>query len=78
MKLHSGVKAPPFLTSVLHGCEWSASRSFRFTPGEIATHTHCIRGWVDPRACIDSAEKRKIACFFLESNLVSLAFQPVA
>jgi hypothetical protein len=24
-----------FVTSALHGCEWSASRSCRFTPGEI-------------------------------------------
>jgi hypothetical protein len=31
---------PPFLSSVLHVGECSASRSGRFTPG-----THWIRGW---------------------------------
>jgi hypothetical protein len=31
----SGGIAPPFLTSVLDGGEWSTSRHRRFTPGEI-------------------------------------------
>jgi hypothetical protein len=30
--LKGGSVAPPFLTSALHGCEWSASRPCRFTP----------------------------------------------
>jgi hypothetical protein len=34
--------------------EWSASCPGRFTPGERASGTHWIRGWVDPRADLDS------------------------
>jgi hypothetical protein len=44
--------APPFLTSVLDGGEWLASRPSRFTPG-----THLIREWVGPRAGLDVMEK---------------------
>jgi hypothetical protein len=47
-----------FLTSALVEREWSASRPGRFTPGEIALGTHCIGGWVDPRAGLDDVEKR--------------------
>jgi hypothetical protein len=47
------------LNSVLAGGEWSASRLGRFTPGERATGTHWIGGWVDPRAGLDDVEKRK-------------------
>jgi hypothetical protein len=43
-----------FLTSALVGCEWSASRPGRFTPG-----THLIGGWVDPRVGLYDVEKRK-------------------
>jgi hypothetical protein len=43
-----------FLTSVLVGGEWSASRLSRFTPG-----TRCIGGWVEPRAGLNDVEKRK-------------------
>jgi hypothetical protein len=46
-----------FLTSVLVGGEWSASRPCRFTPGERVRGTHCIGGWVDPRASLDDVEK---------------------
>jgi hypothetical protein len=46
-----------FLTSALAGGEWSASRSCRFTPGESATGTHWIGGWVGRRAGMD-VEKR--------------------
>jgi hypothetical protein len=42
----SGGIALPFLTSVLDGGEWSASCLGRFTPGEIAAHTHWIGVWV--------------------------------
>jgi hypothetical protein len=38
------------LTSVLAGGEWSASRPYRFTPGERAPLTHWTGGYVDPRA----------------------------
>jgi hypothetical protein len=49
-----------FLTSALAGGEWSASRPGRFTPGERGPGTHCIGGWVDPRAGLDDVEKREI------------------
>jgi hypothetical protein len=44
--LHGGVKsiAPPFLTLVLDGSWWSASRSCCFTPEETAHGTHLIGG----------------------------------
>jgi hypothetical protein len=48
-----------FLVSAIAGCEWSASSPCRFTPGERAPGTHWIGGWVDPRAGLDNAEKRK-------------------
>jgi hypothetical protein len=49
-----------FLTSAVAGGEWSASRPGRFTPGERASGTHWIGGWVDlPRAGLDTAKKRK-------------------
>jgi hypothetical protein len=48
-----------FLTSALAGDEWSASRPCRFTPGEIASGTHWMGGWVKPRAGLDDLEKRK-------------------
>jgi hypothetical protein len=31
----TGLTGPPFLTSTLDGSDWSASRSGRFTSGEI-------------------------------------------
>jgi hypothetical protein len=68
----SGSIAPPFLTSVLHRDEWSASRPCRFTPMEIAPGTHLIGGWVNRRISLHSVEKRQILpC--RESNLGSLA-----
>jgi hypothetical protein len=48
-----------FLTSTLAGGEWSASRPYRFTPGERALGTQWIGGWVDPRAGLDDVENRK-------------------
>jgi hypothetical protein len=56
----SGGVAPPFLTLVLDGGEWSASRPGRFTPEESAPGTHWIGGWVGPRVRLDSMEKRQI------------------
>jgi hypothetical protein len=47
------------LTSALVGGDWSASRPGHFTPGERASRTHRIRGWVDPTAGLDDVEKRK-------------------
>jgi hypothetical protein len=53
------VKIHVFLTSVLVGGEWSASRPCLFTPEERAPDTHWIKGWVGPRAGLDEVEKRK-------------------
>jgi hypothetical protein len=55
----SGSIAPPFFNSELDGGKLSASRSSRFTPGEGATGTNCIGGWVGPKASLDFVEKRK-------------------
>jgi hypothetical protein len=50
--------------------EWSASRPGpRFTPGERTPCTHCTRGWVDPRAGLDTEARGKILCLFRGSNL---------
>jgi hypothetical protein len=46
-----------FLSSVLAGGEWSASRPGRFTLGENADGTHWIGSWVDPRAGLGDVEK---------------------
>jgi hypothetical protein len=51
------VQLHAFLTSALDRGEWSASRSGRFTPGERASVTHWIGGWVDPRAGLDDVER---------------------
>jgi hypothetical protein len=61
MKMYGGVevKIHVFLTSALAAGEWSASRSCRYTPGEIAPGTHWIGGWVGPRAGLDDVETRK-------------------
>jgi hypothetical protein len=40
----SGGKAPPFLTSALDGGERSASRPYRFIPGERTPGTYWIGG----------------------------------
>jgi hypothetical protein len=49
-----------FLTSALVGCEWSASRPGRFTPGEKAPGANWIGGCVGPRTGLDNVERRKI------------------
>jgi hypothetical protein len=41
--------APPILTSILRGGEWSASRPGHFTPEETVLSTHLMGGWVDPK-----------------------------
>jgi hypothetical protein len=48
-----------FLTSALVGGELSASRPGRFTPGERASCTHWIGGWVGPGTGLDDVERRK-------------------
>jgi hypothetical protein len=66
------------LTSALDGGEWSASRPARFTPGETAPDTHCIGGWVGPRAVLDAVVKRKIPIPRRESNARTPIVQPLA
>jgi hypothetical protein len=51
--------------------EWSASRPYRFTPGEVAPNTSWIGGWVGLRVDLDDVEKRK----FL--TLLGLEIQPL-
>jgi hypothetical protein len=53
------VQTRVFLTSVLVGSEWLASRPCRFTPGERAHVTRCIGDWVGLRAGLDDMEKWK-------------------
>jgi hypothetical protein len=55
----SGGIAPTFLTSALHGDEWSVSRPCLFTLGETAPDTHWIGGWVNPRVGLDDVEKKE-------------------
>jgi hypothetical protein len=63
--------APPFLNSSLDGGEWLAWRPILFT-----SSTHCIRGWMGPRAGLDAMENRKISHLCLESNPHSLIHSP--
>jgi hypothetical protein len=48
-----------FLTSALDGGERLASRPGRFTHRERTPCTHCIGGWMGPRAGLDAVAKRK-------------------
>jgi hypothetical protein len=60
-----GVEALLFLTSVLDGGEWSASRPF--TSWDMAPGTHCIGGLVGLISGLDAVEK-KIFCPCREQN----------
>jgi hypothetical protein len=62
-----GSTASPFLTSALHGSQWSASRRCRFTPEEIAPGTHLIGSLEGPRAGLGAVE-RKIILYCQGSN----------
>jgi hypothetical protein len=53
-----------FLTSALEGGEWSASGPSRVLPPS----THCIGGWVGPRASLDAEVRGKILCLSRGSN----------
>jgi hypothetical protein len=61
MKAYGGVDVQIhiFLTSVVAGGEWSASRPGRCTSGERAACTHWVGGSVGPKAGVDDVEKRK-------------------
>jgi hypothetical protein len=73
----NGDIASPFLTSVLGGGEWSASRPGHFISPERATVTHWIGDWVGLGAGLDAMEK-KIAVPCRETNLEFLVAQLVA
>jgi hypothetical protein len=47
-------------TSALDGCEFSVSGPAPLNPGEVATSTHWIGGWVFLGAGLEAVEKRKI------------------
>jgi hypothetical protein len=64
-----------FFTSALVGGEWSASRPSRFIPGERASGTHWIGGWVGSRAGLDDMEK---LIPYRESNSDFSVVEPVA
>jgi hypothetical protein len=51
MKTYRGTEntAPPFITLVLVGGEWSVSRPCRFTPGKESPVPIVKGGWVGPR-----------------------------
>jgi hypothetical protein len=66
------------LTSALDGGEWSSLRPGSFTPWERAPGTHCIGGWVGPRAVLDAVVKRKFPSSHRESNPRTRIVQPVA
>jgi hypothetical protein len=51
----------PFSTSVLDDDEWSSSRYDHFTTEEWAPGIHRIGCWVDPRADLNTIEKRKMS-----------------
>jgi hypothetical protein len=58
----------PRTDSALDGGEWSVSRPGRFTPRERAPGTHCIGGWMGPRAGLDAVVRRKIRNPYQDSN----------
>jgi len=62
-----------FLTPVLDGGEWSASRLGCFQPGGIAPRTH----WMGLRTVPDTLEKIKHILPLPESNTNSSVVQPV-
>jgi len=55
------------MTSAVDGDELSASRPGRFTPRKRAPRTHCIGGWVGPKAGLELV-KRKIPSLCRNSN----------
>jgi hypothetical protein len=49
-----------FTTSALDGVSGQHHARPRFTPGERTPGTHCTRGWVGPRAGLDTEARGKI------------------
>jgi hypothetical protein len=77
MKMSGGVDVQIhiFLTSALVGGEWSTSHPGCFTPKQRAPGTHCIGGWVGPRAGVDDVEK---FVAYPDANSYPSVIQPVA
>jgi hypothetical protein len=69
--------APPFLTSALDEGKWSALCPSYFNSRGTAPTTHCMGGWVGPRAGLDATQKGKISCPCQESNVDSSVVQPL-
>jgi hypothetical protein len=61
--MRSGGIAPPLLTSILDGVEWSASR-----PGRGKSSRYPLDKRLDPSVDLDAVEYRKISCLCGESN----------
>jgi hypothetical protein len=60
IRAYEGVKVllHVFLTSVLNGCEWSASRTDSFIPRGKALSIRWIGGWVGNRAGLDMTKRK--------------------
>jgi hypothetical protein len=73
MKTYGGVEMyfHAFLTSALGIGDWSASHTSRFTLGKRTSSTHCVGGWVGPRAGLNVASEGKspVLCRELYSGL---------
>jgi hypothetical protein len=63
------------LASASGGGEWSASRASRFAPGERASGTRGIGGWMELRGCLEDV-KRKPSCLCLDPNPESSSSSP--
>jgi hypothetical protein len=60
------------------GTGWSFTPQPVYPRGERASGTHCIGGWVGPRAGLDGVQRRWISCSCLESKSDSSVIHPVA
>jgi hypothetical protein len=52
--------------------EWSASRPGCFTTGERALDTHCVGGWVGPRASLDDRKRKFLTLPWLVIKFVNM------
>jgi len=66
MKTYWGSRRVALCIFNLDRCEWSASLPGRLTPGEGASGTHWLGGWLGPTAGLDAVAKRKKSLPFLE------------
>jgi hypothetical protein len=69
MKMYGGLEVQLHTLNLALGGELTSSQPSCFTSPRVGTpRTHCIRGWVDPRAGLDMVEKRKLSLPCQESN----------